>query len=466
MFKPVSMLAFALAASTAYASPIVVNSTADSGDGSLRAALAQASQANIAQEIIITHKDDIALASGLSYTGRAPLVITGHAQTLSLSANATLFSVTEGADLTLNSLRLQGPAGFSIEKRGDVNGQTAGKGLFVDVRDDQTGTVHLELNDVVVTGFANHGVHLSDCSLADDCGGGSGGAGEGSPASIAVTLNNVEINNVGQGRFDADGLRVDERAAGDIRFTAVNSSFTYVGADGVELDEGQAGDVIVSVDNSAFNKNGAYCDPTLLKPYMPKVDEAEYEDGQAKESDVPAKISGTADDRCFEREVKLYKSGSVKSYEFAIDLDDGFDIDEAGDGDLRAVVRNSVIRDNLDEGLDFDEEGAGSILLTIVNTEATGNTDDGFKNSEADAGDVRATMIGSLAQANGGKGAVFEEENDGDVAVVVLNSQTAKNDDSDKTGLEVVQEDAGTGVATVINSDIADGIDAEGVAVK
>lgn len=466
MIRLIPMFSLIFVAGAALASPHIVSSSANSGEGSLREAIAKASRANGVQEILITHGDDIVLSSGLNYSGQAPLVITGQAQNIYLQANETLLAVSEGAHLTVNSLRLQGPAGFSINNRGDLNGRTAGKGIFVDVRDDQTGVVRLELNDVTVTGFANHGVHVSDCNLADECGGGGGGAGEGSDASIVVVFNNVEINNVGYGRFDADGLRIDERSVGDIDVTLVNSDFTLVGADGVEFDEGQAGDVRVSVDQVGFTNNGGYCDPELLQAFMPAVDEAEFKDGEVRESAIPQMIKGSPDDRCFEREVDTYDSGFVEAYEFAIDVDDGFDIDEAGPGDLHAVIRRSVIRNNLDEGLDFDEEGEGSIVLSLIDVEATGNTDDGVKNSEADAGDVRGMASGLVSTANGGKGAVFEEEDAGDVRVLVFNSRTESNDDSDNTGIEAVQEGAGFGELTVLDSNIVDGIDAEGVIRK
>jgi hypothetical protein len=464
-----NLIACSLAAAfagSAVASPILVTSNADRGAGSLRAAITEASRSTAPQEIVVATDGDIELSQTLSYTGRAPLTLTGQSQTLKIDANATLLEATEGADVSVSSLRFQGPAGYNIENRGDTDGQTAGKGIFVDVRDDQSGTVRLDLTDVVVTGFANHGVHVSDCNLADECGGGGGGAGEGSAASIAVTLNNVDINLVGQGRFDADGLRIDERSMGDIHVNLLNSSFTRVGADGVEFDEGQAGDVVVLVDNSAFNNNGDYCHPDKLAQFMPAVDEAEFEDGQQRESDIPGKITGTPDDRCFEREVDTYDSGFVEAYEFGIDVDDGFDVDEAGPGHLRAVVRNSVIRGNFDEGLDFDEEGPGSIVLSLSGNRASGNTDDGFKNSEEGPGDVLASMISTESTDNGGKGAVFEEENAGDVSLTVYDAQTSNNDDSDNTGLEVVQDDAGQGRARVQSSTIADGIDASGVMVR
>jgi hypothetical protein len=97
--------------------------------------------------------------------------------------------------------------------------------------------------NVTVTGTAGHGIHVSDCTLADECGGGSGGAGEGSPASISLTLTGVTVIDTAYGRFDADGVRVDERGEGSIDFVATSSVFSGIGADGIELDEGQDGDV-------------------------------------------------------------------------------------------------------------------------------------------------------------------------------------------------------------------------------
>ena len=76
---------------------------------------------------------------------------------------------------------------------------------------------------------------------------------------------------------------------------------------------------------------------------------------------------------------------------------------------------------------------------------------------------MKARVLFSSATDNGGKGFVFEEEDEGDVAVKVVATQTANNDDSDDTGIEAVQEDEGTGTLKVRNSDIADGIDTDGV---
>ena len=280
-------LAFAAMAPMAMAqSVIMVTNGNDAGDGSLRAALATASQQN-GGLISIAPGTNVQIDTGLDYTGTGHLSILGHASSVTSAKDVTLLTASAGADLSLQDLTLHGPGGFSIMNQG------SGKGIFVDLRDDQEGTVLLDLKNVVVAAVAAHGVHLSDCSLADDCGGGSGGAGDGSAASITVRLSNVTIMDVGNGSFDADGLRVDERGAGDISVTVDASTFTGVGADGVELDEGQEGHVFASVTGSAFTHNGIYCDPAILEPLMPAEPEGEFAQGAMAEDMIPGPVTGS-----------------------------------------------------------------------------------------------------------------------------------------------------------------------------
>jgi hypothetical protein len=336
--------------------------------------------------------------------------------------------------------------------------------------------VRLSLTDVTVSGFAYHGVHVSDCSGGDDCGSGQESGGTGSPASVVVTFHGVDINDVGNGRFDGDGLRVDERSEGGISFQAYRSSFTGVGADGLELDEDDvedlSGSVLVTVADSRFDNNGAYCDPELLEQFLPVPDEAEDlpvsgADAVFEEDIRPV---GTPDDACFEVEFEKHEGmDSLSEYEVAIDVDDGFDIDEAGGGSIDVTMTGSRINGNFDEGADFDEAGEGGFVVSFIDTVASGNTDDGFKLSEEDGGDVLASMRKVQARSNGGKGAVFEEEGDGDLHVTLERVVTNKNDDGE-IGIEVVQDDDGTGTLVVRSSNIketeeADGIEADGVQI-
>jgi hypothetical protein len=280
-----------------------------------------------------------------------------------------------------------------------------------------------------------------------------------------VQLEDVKIEDVGNGTFDGDGIRIDERGAGGIRFMSFDSKFSEVGADGVELDEGQAGDVVATVVENSYADNGGYCDGSVLAPFLPAKPEGEFEDGEASPSDIPGEVTGSPDDRCFEREFDLYDSGNVKSYEISIDFDDGIDFDEAGDGDLRLVMVDSEVRGNLDEGVDLDEEDAGNADVTFVDTEAKKNTDDGIRTSESGAGDLDGLVFDVVAKHNGGNGVRMEQADAGDLRVLVEQTKTADNDDGDDTGLRMTQSGDGTGTLTVRDSEISDGINARNVNV-
>ncbi|MGB0498565.1 MAG: hypothetical protein ACPGID_09515, partial [Rubricella sp.] len=304
-FSKVSALALvaALGAAPALADlPVVVTSGADTGEGSLRAALASLGDAG--GVIALATDGAITIEASLVYEGTGPLTILGAGQVIETAVNETVLVIANGADVTLSDLTLAGPGGFDIENRGDIEGP-AGKGLFVDVREGQEGVVSVALSGVTVRDVAGHGVHVSDCDLADACGGGGGGAGGGSPASISLRLVDVIVDGVGYGRFDADGVRVDERAEGDIHFFASGSIFTGVGADGVELDEGQDGDVRIEAYSSVFNDNGGYCDPEILEAFMPAEPEGEFEEGQVAEDAIPGPVTGSPDNQCIERAVDL-----------------------------------------------------------------------------------------------------------------------------------------------------------------
>lgn len=437
----------------------------EASESAITEALAAAAASESATQVVLAFEGDVEIAETLVYDGQSALALIGNGQTVSSAKNVTLLAATQGADLHIVGLTLAGPGGFSVLNRGDLDGP-AGKGIFVDIREDQTGTVSLVAEDMTVSGVAGYGIHVSDCTLADDCGGGQTGDGDGSEAGISVSLRNVTINDVGNGTFDGDGLRVDERGAGGINAMITGSTVSMAGADGIELDEGGAGDNVAMVIDTQLIENGGYCAPALFEDAIPDPDEAEFEQGEVTEADIPSPVTGTPDDSCVEREVDLYDDGSVEAFEFGLDLDDGIDFDEGGAGSVQAIFLRSTISRNLDEGVDFDEAGDGDIDVQFIDTVAEGNTDDGYKNSEEDAGSVTGLMLRATAVGNGGKGAVFEEEGPGDVMVTVQDSVTSGNDDGDDTGIEAVQEDDGVGELILINSDVTDGIDLDGVEIK
>lgn len=387
-----------LGAGTAFAeAPYIVTSGADSGAGSLRDGLA--SGATLIR--INPAVDTITTDSALVYAGTDPLRIYGNNTVIEASGDFNVLELSQGASLRANQLTLMGPGGFDFDNAG------TGKGLFIQVPNERTGTVNVELIDVVVMGVANHGIHVSDCTLGDDCGSGGGGGGDGSPASISMVARGVVVDDAGNGKFDADGIRIDERADGGITFLATDSVFMNVGADGVELDEGNDGDVQIEVWRTDFMNNGGYCLPAPLDVAEPCVED---DDG-----------------------------------ELVLDLDDGFDIDEAGPGSLTGSITVSTVSDNLDEGLDFDEEDDGGVTFDFVRITGTSNGDEAIKISAAGAGDVHAEVLNSTVTGNGNDGAEFEaEDGDGEVHVRIGNSTLEGNDSEGVAAAQENTENLGT----------------------
>lgn len=403
------------ASSSATAKNIIhVENGHNSGAGSLRAALESgASVIHIPSSI-----SSITVKQPLEYSGNS-IRINGNHQTIDASAlqgNDTIFSISSATNISISNLRLVGNA-FEVNQ--NPASAVGGKGIFVNVPVSSQGIVKLVLNHVTVSGVGNHGVHVSDCTLLDDCGAGSGGAGQGSAASVQVKLNQVVITDVGFGKQDADGVRVDERGEGNIYFTVKDSVFSNVGADGIELDEGGQGDIVADVRGSVFQNNGEYC---ALIPFLE---------------------AGPCDD-----------DGDA-------DVDDGFDIDEAGAGSIYVSVRESQINNNFDEGLDFDEEGPGNIVMRLENVITLSNVDEGIKASEEDEGNLVATLRKvSVANNNGRKEAVeLEEESGGNVHVVIRDSTFVGGD---KEALKVEQQGAGSGRLKVRRSKL-DEIDTDGI---
>lgn len=402
-----SLLTAILMPSLTMAAPAAkVTNGNDYGPGSLRSAL----ESGATKIVIKGSVNTIKVTKTLKYTGTLPLKISGSGQIIDgtmLSNNlAPILEVTQGADLEISNLSFDGGGGY------DIFNQGGGKGIFVDVPVTRTGVVNVKLNNVSVTGVGNHGVHVSDCTLGDDCGGGGGGAGDGSPASIYVQLTNVLIDGAGFGKADADGVRIDDRNDGDISFSATNSTFVNVGADGVELDEGNNGNVYLDVRNSTFDRNGEFC--AAIDPPV--------KDGPCDDEGVP-------------------------------DVDDGFDVDEAGPGSIFGKIRNVYVTDNFDEGLDFDEEDEGGFELQLINVLAEGNTDEGIKISEENDGDVLATLRSITSQLN--NGAEIEEDDSGDVRVTVTGSMIHEE-------LTVSEDGSGEGTLKVRGSSI-DALDLKNV---
>ena len=324
---PAVVLLGVAAVTPAAAETALVTSSANDGEGSLRAAL----DAGASEILIGPSVGTISITESLVYDSDDPLQIIGTGQTVDASGlrepTAPILHITDGADLQISDLTLDAGGGNSAGRWSRFN-PGGGKGIYVEIPDDRRGTVTLAAHRVVVTGAGNHGIHVSDCSLRSDCGSGVGGGGDGSRASLRVHLFEVRVEHSGHGYQDADGVRIDERGRGDIDFFAAQSAFEHNGGDGLELDEGNSGSLRFRIADTTFRDNGDYCHAADLEVFTECDDDG------------------------------------------AADLEDGFDADEAGRGGLYGSLTNVDVANNRDEDLDFDEEDKDGALLSFVDVTA------------------------------------------------------------------------------------------------
>lgn len=442
----------ALACTTALAEDISVTSAADSGPGSLRAALHAAAKSDSPTRIFIGTKDPIALKSGLSYVGTSELLLLGKGATIALDRDETILRVQGATRLEISDIALHGPGGWSIEHKSTA--EAPASGIEILALDTKNADVRAMLHGVLVSGVSGYGIYVSDCTSTQNC------KGDGDGGSISLMAQRLTIKDTGFGRYNADGLRVEEYGTGDLHFHSYDSRYVNNGADGIELDEHGAGNLSLHMQSDLVEGNGFYCATEILGKALPEIIEAEFEQGTMAQSQLPAPISGSADDACIEYEIDRYVDGSIEAYEFEIDVEDGVDVTEKGEGSVSVIMKDVTVRGNDDEGLDFDEYGDGNINGRFENNVFEKNADDGLKLSERDDGHTIAQIHQGSALANGDRGYLIEEEGNGDLSATISDVTALGNGNA---GIEAVQEDAGKGKATIGNATIDNDIEMDGV---
>ena len=140
----VGLVGWAASPAQAAGGTAVVTTAADSGPGSLRAALSSG-----ATRIVIGHRvGTINLQSSLTYTGVAGITVIGSGQTIAGGGvSGALLDITAGADVSI--------AGLTFENSG-------GAGVRVTVPPTRTGTVKTTFDRLTVRNTADHGVFIND----------------------------------------------------------------------------------------------------------------------------------------------------------------------------------------------------------------------------------------------------------------------------------------------------------------
>jgi hypothetical protein len=229
------------------------------------------------------------------------------------------------------------------------------------------------LRHVTIEGNAFCGLHVDDLA--------------GSPAGISLTAFASRIASNGRPDFvagtydDKDGIRIDERGDGSIDVRLVMTTVSDNAYDGVEFDEAGAGDVRAQVSMSAFEGNGY------------------------------GSLGGPG----------------------GFDYEDGFDIDEADDGDVQVDVWSSIANRNHEEGWDLDEAGPGSLIAHFKHVDVSENATEGIQLTEseadADGGDVELYLNGFRVADNLGEGIKVDERRAGALRAVFSNGTVTHNSD-------------------------------------
>ena len=331
--------------SAASGSSTQVTTSADAGEGSLRAAIEAANaEASITTIQVARNLGTVALVTTIHYTGSQALTING-------------------GNLVLNAADLgNGESGFLADGGGDLKitdltiENAPGVGLEVQVPSNETGTQSLTLDKFTVRNSGLHGVLMNDQDdpLTDPATVPSPGAQGGSDVSLVVQVTNSLFENNGFESIDNDGIRINEGGLGNLDF-AISGSLTQAnGADGIELDERGAGSVVFDITKTDLLENGFF---GIEKPFNER------------------------------------------------DLDDGIDVDEWGAGDLIGTFAHVKSNGNAEQGVDLNENEAGNLGVTMTDVEGSGNGQEGIEFEEdddrADGGDINAVLSQITTNDNG-----------------------------------------------------------------
>lgn len=462
VIRSITVVGCAFAAAACSESPVqsVTDAEFVSSDAAARAATSQIDLQQALDEAdggVIRIAGEIVLTEPLTYDGEADLVLQGsrNARIVGPLAPITEAPSNSGArvgeETSSDGLQMLSAANLTIRNL-TFAGQ-GGHGIYLELPGDAQGTVRV---DMANTHFEGQG--LSGMWIEDQAGGSElDPITIESDASIHLDLRNVSVTGTGFAEDDEqscrelaegfgcsfadfDGFRINEGGEGDITFDFRNVRFTGNAGDGIEFDEIGAGEVLGSVNGSDFSGNGE-------QPQFPE------------------------------------------------DLEDGFDIDEAGPGGIHLVMRGTTVNDNIDEGIDLDESdldefgddvvgpGVGDVYFEARGVVATGNADENIKISDfvevvtfdeatgeeiealtevlGGAGDIVLAISDVVADGSAeGRGARFEEFGEGDVLGYIRDSSFSDNTEDD--GLRIDEEEAGS-IDIELTGIVASGNDGQGL---
>jgi hypothetical protein len=322
-----------------------------------------------------------------------------------------------------------------------------GIGITVKIPASETGQVRITLTDLHVLDNGLHGVLIND--QAEYFNDPNSTSDAGSNAGLLVMVRRSSFERNGLTVIDQDGLRVNEGGVGDLEVSIQGTRVVGNGGDGIEFDERAGGSAVFTVRNTALLFNG----PFSATDFDDGIDVDEAGDGDIRGSFVDV----SANDN-FEQGVDLNENdaGDMKITMFGVEAlrnrQEGIEFEEdddfAGGGNIEALLEDIVTDGNLggDAGLKLREKGAGNVIATLRNVEASGNTVGGILVREDGSGDQTTVVINARTFGNALDGIKFDENSSGNLDAEVVNAVS-----SDNTGAGVAAEQAlpGTGLLKI-----------------
>ena len=406
----------------------LVETNADEGDGSLRAALEAANTDPLVNTIQVgSGIGTVSLASSLIYTGAQPLRILGNGVVVDGGGCACdLLTVSGGADLDLFDLTLR-------------NGEN---GLRAVIPSGQTGTVEVRLVGVTVEDNGLHGVQLDDGT---------------SSAGIHLELISAQIrdNGFNSGVTDYDGVRVDEGGGGDLTFIARESDAQGNAGDGIDLREGGTGDLFIDGRDSSFGNNGSQ--PQALDSPEDGFHALERGSGSIDIRLVSSTASGnSARGILLEEEDAGDIRGSITGVEASNNGETNFSVREDADaegggvpgaGGISLTLTELTADDGSENGAALEEFGAGDLSVQIVDSGFSDNDADGLVVSQGGTGKGTLRLIRVTTEGNGGASVTsegtFVSEGDDQTNVVLVRNNEDDGFGSFRAALEMANLDEG-----------------------
>ncbi|MBX7112271.1 MAG: hypothetical protein K1X87_10565 [Dehalococcoidia bacterium] len=364
------------------ATTLYVTSSADSGPGSLRDAIGTANGNSSVNLILLKNTTPITLSSYVEYTGSQALTVRGDNlltnRVIQGASACSLFVSSGGADLTFQRVTFQDSDCSAID---------------VDVSDGD-GEVAVTLERVLIQRVVSYGLIMSEGGPRD--------------ASMRVKLSTTTMQDIGH-----EAVYLYEDGPGSLTMDVSRSSILRAGGEGVFAVSYTEGDLSFTASNSSFNNNGANGLTLWTK------------DGASAHATLQnVHADGNEGGGVF---VEDFDGGSVAVRAGGSTMSDngasGLAVLEHDGGGVQLTLLLSWLERNGGVGMGVVEDGAGDVGFLISGSTARGNgwccapATDGYQLDEAGEGDLRGIFSSSIASGNGGNGYVLVEQDDGEFDV-------------------------------------------------